>query len=313
MKSVPIGLALALGLAAVVTADTLPLEDIPLQCVQICGPIVELTTDCNVHARRLKKRLPDDHLVRREWVPKLAVEPLEEAVAAGEETDEQLDKRSFSIIVAAPTSFPAQVAPSSALDLRPSSTITRITPTFDEASSSRTQLLLSTSTTLLLLSTSTTSTTSTKSTTSTTTSLTTSTITPPASISLSDQADSSTTTSTWEWDGNIQEPHGQLYSAGNAEEDCVCLNESFDVGKLTALCASCIVSAGFPDNNINVIKDVCNFTGLTYTPSLDSVANNIQVKAVLSSSVASTGAATVASPVRTASALAGLVLVLALL
>ncbi|KAH7171334.1 hypothetical protein EDB81DRAFT_196114 [Dactylonectria macrodidyma] len=302
MKSVPIGLALALGLAAVVTADTLPLEDIPLQCVQICGPIVELTTDCNVHARRLKKRLPDDHLVGRgEWVPKLAVEPLEEAVAARDDKE----KRSFSIIVAAPTSFPVQVASSSALDLRPSSTITRITPTFDESLESSTQLLLSTSTT---------STTSTTSLTSTTTSFATSTITaPPTSMSLSDQADSKTTTSTWDWDGNIQEPNGQLYSADNAEEDCVCLNESFDVGKLTALCASCIVSAGFPDNNINIIKDVCNFTDLTYTPSLDSVANNIQVKAVLPSSVGSTGAITYSSPVRIASALAGLVLALTLL
>ncbi|KAL6412138.1 hypothetical protein AUP68_04521 [Ilyonectria robusta] len=40
----------------------------------------------------------------------------------------------------------------------------------------------------------------------------------------------------------------------------------------------------------------CNFTALTYTPSQDSAANNINVKAVRPSSVASSNAALNARP-----------------
>ncbi|KAK2670987.1 hypothetical protein RAB80_013409 [Fusarium oxysporum f. sp. vasinfectum] len=78
-------------------ADVLPPDDIPLMCVTICGPIVELTAKCDVHHHRLAKRQPNP-----EWVPKLAVEPLE---------DDGPHKRSFSIIRAAPTSFPPQFEP----------------------------------------------------------------------------------------------------------------------------------------------------------------------------------------------------------
>ncbi|KAH8688287.1 hypothetical protein BGZ61DRAFT_494410 [Ilyonectria robusta] len=287
MKTISAGLALISGLMAVVTADALPPEDIPLQCVPICGPIVELTTDCDVHWR-LKKRNPDG-LARREWTPKLAVEPQVGGPfqpTAGVRSTEVVDRfgrRSFSIIVAAPTSFPVEAAATtdSDLDLRPESTLTRITPTIEKASF-RTTLAVSTR--------------STSTTTTTITSLITSITIPPVSNSMSDEAAESSTTSSWNWDDDIQEPKGQLYTQGNAEKDCVCLNESFDVAKITALCASCIAQAGFPDNNINVIMEGCNFTALTYTPSQDSAANNINVKAVRPSSVASSNAALNARP-----------------
>ncbi|KAF7543229.1 hypothetical protein G7Z17_g10910 [Cylindrodendrum hubeiense] len=301
MKTAPAGLALISGLMAVVMADSLPPEDIPLQCVAICGPIVELTTDCNVHMRRLKKRRPED-VARREWVPKLAVEPPQASVPRGKRVEvvDKFGKRSFSIIVAAPTSFPVEDTTSSVLDLRVTSSITRINPTFDQ----------STSTAALPKSTKSTTKSTSRSTTST--SIATSTITPPASKSIADQADS-TTTSSWDWEGNLQEPQGQLYSQNNAEEDCVCLNESFDVAKVTALCASCIALAGFPENNIDVIMEGCNFTELTYTPSLDSVANNIRVEAVLPSTVASANGGLILRPAGFGLAVAALGFVFALL
>lgn len=306
MKTISAGLALISGLMAVVTADALPPEDIPLQCVPICGPIVELTTDCDVHWRRLKKRKPDG-LARREWTPKLAVEPPQAGgpfqATVGVRSTEVVDrfgKRSFSIIVAAPTSFPVEAAATtdSDLDLRPDSTLTRITPTVEKASSKNTLAA---------------STRSTSTTTTTTTSLITSITIPPVSNSMSDEAAESSTTSSWNWDDGIQEPKGQLYTQANAEEDCVCLNESFDVAKITALCASCIALAGFPDNNINVIMEGCNFTALTYTPSQDSAANNINVKAVRPSSVASSNAALKVRPASFGLAAATLGFVFALL
>ncbi|KAI1024771.1 hypothetical protein LB503_007464 [Fusarium chuoi] len=47
------------GLVAVAIADVLPPDDIPLMCVTICGPIVELTAKCDVHNHRLAKRQPN--------------------------------------------------------------------------------------------------------------------------------------------------------------------------------------------------------------------------------------------------------------
>ncbi|KPM38286.1 hypothetical protein AK830_g8266 [Neonectria ditissima] len=308
MKTAQASLALVSGLMAVVAADALPPDDIPLQCITICGPIVELTTDCNVHYRRLKKRNPDA-LARREWVPKLAVEPpeadaealLQAARQVGGEPDEAVEsfeKRSFSVIVAAPTSFPFALTASTVLDLRPTSTLTRITPVVGELSSTST-LPKQTSTSNRL---------STSSTTTTTTiSFTTSILNSAASKSMSDDSESPITSS-WGW---VQEPEGKLYSQGSAEEDCVCLNESFDVAKVAALCASCIAVAGYPENNINVIMEGCNFTALTYTPSKDSAANNIRVEAVWPSSTATTSDVVAVRPARVGVAFAVVGVILA--
>ncbi|KAK7403789.1 hypothetical protein QQX98_010431 [Neonectria punicea] len=278
MKTAQASLALISGLMAAVAADALPPEDIPLQCITICGPIVELTTDCNVHYRRLKKRNLDD-LARPEWVPKLAVEPPEgEApLQARGEAVESFEKRSFSVIVAAPTSFPFALTASTVLNLRPTSTLTRINPVVEQSSSSSTLPKRTT-------------TSNQASTTTTTISFTTSIFNSAASKSISDDSQSPTTSS-WGWDNDLQEPQGKLYSQDSAEEDCVCLNESFDVAKVAALCASCIAVAGYPDNNINVIMEGCNFTALTYTPSLDGVANNIRVEAEWPTSATTSSAA----------------------
>ncbi|KAK7424802.1 hypothetical protein QQZ08_008431 [Neonectria magnoliae] len=281
MKTAQASLALISGLMAAVAADALPPEDIPLQCITICGPIVELTTDCNVHYRRLRKRNPDD-LARREWVPKLAVEPPEadaplQARDGSGEAVESFEKRSFSVIVAAPTSFPFALTATTVLDLRPTSTLTRINPVVEQSSPTSTLPKRTT-------------TSNPASTTTTTISFTTSIVNSAVPKSISDDSQSPTTSS-WGWDKDLQEPQGKMYSQGSAEEDCVCLNESFDVAKVAALCASCIAVAGYPDNNINVIMEGCNFSALTYTPSLDGVANNIRVEAERPTSTTTSGAA----------------------
>jgi hypothetical protein len=64
-----------------------------------------------------------------------------------------------------------------------------------------------------------------------------------------------------------------------AEEQCVCLNTSFDVAQVAALCASCIESTGDLNNNGQVIVDTCNFAPQVYASSKDSIVNNIRVKA----------------------------------
>ncbi|PHH70465.1 hypothetical protein CDD82_7094 [Ophiocordyceps australis] len=69
----------------------------------------------------------------------------------------------------------------------------------------------------------------------------------------------------------------------DAEEQCVCLNKSFDVPKVAALCASCIAQSGDDQNNVNVIMSRCMFPPLEYSPGNESVVSNVHVVAMLGS------------------------------
>ncbi|KAH7241814.1 hypothetical protein BKA59DRAFT_513328 [Fusarium tricinctum] len=231
------------GLVAVAVADMLPLDDIPLMCVTICGPIVELTAKCDVHQHRLAKRYAEP-----EWVPKLAVEPPEA---------DDLHKRSFSIIKAAPTSFPPPYGPeeestslSTSLSTTiPSTTIAEKTTVVEHHVTS----LLDATTSSLIRST---------------------TIIQPTK---SRSADESSTMSGTSWGVSMQTE--TAVPQNDPEKECVCKNKSFDVAKIAALCQDCIVVDGHKQNNMDIIMEACGFAKRTYTPEQDSVADNVKVEA----------------------------------
>ncbi|KAF4994075.1 hypothetical protein FGRMN_5990 [Fusarium graminum] len=235
--------AVICGLVAVAAADTLPLDDIPLMCVTICGPIVELTAKCNVHQHRLAKRQPDP-----EWVPKLAVEPPQ---------DDELYKRSFSIIRAAPTSFPPQFEPvestTSLSSISTSMAMAEITTVMEHQ---YTSLRVTTTSSSLSKSTK---------------------IQPTASASRSEARPISDTT----WGARMQT--ASPVKEDDPEKDCVCKNKSFDVAKVAALCQDCIVVDGHKQNtdqiDMDIIMQGCGFAKRTYTPDQDSVADNVRVEA----------------------------------
>ncbi|KAM0191583.1 hypothetical protein ACHAPA_007088 [Fusarium lateritium] len=221
------------GLVAVAVADMLPLDDIPLMCVTICGPIVELTAKCDVHQHRLAKRHAEP-----EWVPKLAVEPPEA---------DDLHKRSFSIIKAAPTSFPPPYGPEEeSTSLSTTSSSTTIAEKTTVVEHHVTSLLDATTSSLI------------RSTTI---------IQPTKSRS----GDESATMSSMQTETAVAQT--------DPEKECVCKNKSFDVAKIAALCQDCIVVDGHKQNNMDIIMQACGFAKRTYTPEQDSVADNIKVEA----------------------------------
>ncbi|CAM1510857.1 Fc.00g083700.m01.CDS01 [Cosmosporella sp. VM-42] len=274
MKSSHAGLAVLSGLAATVTADALPPDDIPIMCATICGPVVELTSICNVQWKELRRREFD-------WPPVIE-ERTQDAEARVDDRlekmrqDDQVERRSFSVIVAAPTSFPYELPADTTLDLRPTSTPTPIIPTFYTTSSTNPVSPSLPPTTTTASSSAFHSTARVRASTSS-----------PTTVAA--------TTSSAHWSGNVAYQKGQGLSSEDTEQACVCLNGSFDVPKVAALCASCIALAGYPENNVNVIMSDCNFTSLTWSPSKDSVVDNVRVKATKPSTTGSSHVAVVSN------------------
>ncbi|KAF5019969.1 hypothetical protein F66182_8000, partial [Fusarium sp. NRRL 66182] len=212
------------SLVAIAVADVLPLDDIPLMCVTICGPIVELTYKCDIHGQRLVKRQQD-----APWVPKLAVEPPEGDPPR--DIADKLEKRSFSIIRAAPTSFPYQLTATD--DLVSSTEGVRDGHIMDITSAA---IARSTTTSSLIRSATVRGTTTSSDIGSTTTSQ------PTRSISRG----TTMTTSGTSWGNNMQTE--SISSNDGPEEQCVCFNKSFDVAEVAALCQDCIVVDGHKQN-----------------------------------------------------------------
>ncbi|KFA67352.1 hypothetical protein S40285_07022 [Stachybotrys chlorohalonatus IBT 40285] len=258
MRTAAASLAVLTGLAAIVTADSLPFGSIPAQCATICGPIVELTSICNVHQPTLKRRRIEQQPPRRAEVD------ADSRRWAGED-DGDVEKRSFSVIRAAPTSFPANIIDEllRTLDLRPTSTITRIRPS------------VITSTTSVVV-------TSEAPPTPPSGSL------PPSSqppvtttVTLGEPASSAPAEATSAGLKKGADHNSDQQAVDDmAEEQCVCLNESFDVPRVAGLCASCIMQAGDVDNNVDIIVSACGFPDPEeYSPRKDAVVNNVRVVA----------------------------------
>ncbi|KAF5962889.1 hypothetical protein FBULB1_13746 [Fusarium bulbicola] len=238
------------GLVAVAIADVLPPDDIPLMCVTICGPIVELTAKCDVHNHRLAKRQPNP-----EWVPKLAVEPLE---------DDGLHKRSFSIIRAAPTSFPPQFEPQESTTSSTSKSTSTSTPTTKSTPASMKWVADDTSVEEQTM---------TMRHTLMTSSFVSSAVTQPTKTLQGGSGTASMTS----WGASLQTQ--SVVPEDDPERECVCNNTSFDVAKIAALCQDCIVVDGHKQNNLDVIMRSCGFKPLTYTPDQDKAADNVRVEA----------------------------------
>ena len=267
MKPSIAGAAVFSGLAAVVAADALPMDSIPLQCVKVCGPIVELTDTCNTNVdsrRRALKRRKDDGTVKMRSNPNAQHHGRRSPCTRGQCGKKSDEKRQFSVIRQAPTSFPPEVLQppeETAAVAQPS----RIRPVIVE----------------------------------TTAALPTSANPPPPPTDqtnandddVDDDADdadedlgtapstrtssSSTTLSASTTGVSSEEPtateaHAHAEEGDGDEEDdwwmpddleqqCVCTNKSFDVARLTALCASCVDQSG--DDTNSTLEPLCqNFT-----------------------------------------------------
>ncbi|KAF5641560.1 uncharacterized protein FTJAE_4037 [Fusarium tjaetaba] len=233
-------------------ADVLPPDDIPLMCVTICGPIVELTAKCDVHNHRLAKRQPNP-----EWVPKLAVEPVE---------DDGLHKRSFSIIRAAPTSFPPQFEPQESTTSSTSTSTSRSTPTSTAKSTPASMKWVADDTSAEEQ-------TMTMRRSVISSSFVSSEVNQPTKTLQGDSGTASMTS----WGASLQTQ--SVVPEDDPERECVCNNTSFDVAKIAALCQDCIVVDGHKQNNLDIIMRSCGFKPLTYTPDQDKAADNVRVEA----------------------------------
>ncbi|KAH7324927.1 hypothetical protein B0I35DRAFT_172279 [Stachybotrys elegans] len=282
MKAGAASLAVFSGLAAIVTADALAPADIPFQCATICGPVVELTSLCDVHQPlSAKKRRTSDNVANA----RLESRNGGAAAAAGEGGLVDVAKRSFSVIRAAPTSFPPELlisggdaqqpstqqptstTPSSPVTPTPSTPVTVVRP----SSSSSSPFSLS--------------------------------LAEPSSgqvqggkqqvtttLTIGDAGETVKTAPAEATSVGLQRGADQQAANDNAEEQCVCLNQSFDVARVAALCASCIMGVGDLNNNVNIIVSGCAFPPQQYSSNLDSVVNDVRVVAQRPARIAGEGA-----------------------
>ncbi|KAF4971226.1 hypothetical protein FSARC_1948 [Fusarium sarcochroum] len=258
------GQAAISGLVGITMANVLPLDDIPLMCVTICGPIVELTSKCDIHGNHLAKRQP-----QAPWVPKLAVEPPETDPLRFDRRDDELHKRSFSIIRAAPTSFPQQIATTESESLSSTSSVDsdRVTDRSTTRTTTASSLIRSTT---------------------------------QARPTRSTSGDRSMAASGTSW-GTSQQT-GSSPAEGDPEQECVCLNKSFDVAKVAALCQDCIVVDGHKQNNMDIVMNACGFKQLSYSSDKDSVVDNVKVEATRPTAVGATQVSAANAVVRIKSA-----------
>ncbi|KAG8159167.1 hypothetical protein KVR01_010828 [Diaporthe batatas] len=66
------------------------------------------------------------------------------------------------------------------------------------------------------------------------------------------------------------------------EQACYCQNQSFDVGRMTALCQSCVVQNSFEFNNAREVNDImamCSFQPAQFTAADAKAADGVVVQA----------------------------------
>ncbi|OAA33476.1 hypothetical protein AAL_00941 [Moelleriella libera RCEF 2490] len=289
MKTSSTSLGVISGLIVLAAADALPPEDVPIPCATICGPIVELSSKC-VPAKGNRKR---DIIIE-------GLRTDDEADASQNEdgVDGEMDKRFFTV-VPAPTSFPAQLSSvllnpyggsggddEESSSFRLNGSPARITPVIVQTPRNTTLILPSarpppslaspslrppppaqvpavmSSATLVL---------------------------PPSrpfgaaptlNPSRSPPSDPAKGPMSMSM---VAEPNmSDGADAGQAldtEARCVCLNRSFDVALVAALCTSCITKNGDSQTGMRNVMSVCDFAPRNYSPSDDAVVNNIRVSA----------------------------------
>ncbi|KHN99380.1 uncharacterized protein MAM_03078 [Metarhizium album ARSEF 1941] len=92
----------------------------------------------------------------------------------------------------------------------------------------------------------------------------------PANTATSETADSVVSTAG---------PVGDGAKSTDVEEQCVCANKSFDVPRVAALCASCITKTGLQETSMRSIMSACKFAERTYRPADDGIVDNVRVSA----------------------------------
>ncbi|KAF4507820.1 hypothetical protein G6O67_004281 [Ophiocordyceps sinensis] len=295
MRSIHAGLAILwLGLAAVAPAESLPPEDIPIQCARICGPVVELTSQCSPR-RVIRRSGPDQESVAGESYVHVGA-PQRRHRRRGEDVDGHLEKRVL-VIVAVPngpgpgppvtisrtkTGQTDQPAPTSSLPPSRTSILSPILTSEPTRASSQT------------------STQPTRATPQTSTPQSVRTLSTLDSPSLSALAPSKTRGTTPADDG-VQLGTAVNSSPLGAEEECVCSNQSFNVSEVAALCSSCIMQSGDDMNNVEIIMSICNFSPVSYVDGNESNVQNIRVSATRPTVVGSASRATQAASLGAAS------------
>ncbi|KAL7918387.1 hypothetical protein ACQKWADRAFT_330851 [Trichoderma austrokoningii] len=284
------GLFVWLAMLSLVAAEALPPDSIPALCAAICGPIVELSSMCSPKRSlaSLEGDLNGGTYPKRDRFDDGRIEPIE---------------KHLTVIVAEPASFPSGLlgllhslfppkqpasplppaswpSSSSSSPIIPPSTTPASAPLPNNHLTVRpsVQPLPTTSNPIL-----------------TDTAAPRPAPTPPMSsasvkkgMKTPDLATVSTATvsqhnsmlpTVMGLDGDMGGETSGWGMTENAEEQCVCSNESFNVAEITGLCASCVSMVADAQNDVEVIMSVCGFPPQQYSPEKDSLANSIHVQA----------------------------------
>ncbi|EGX97025.1 hypothetical protein CCM_01684 [Cordyceps militaris CM01] len=288
------------ALIAGVLAEALPPQGIPIQCATICGPMVELSAICSGGRGRGREIVLAGK--RRDVAPeKRPVAAHRKETAARQPNDgPDIAERAFTIIVPAPTSFPSSLlVQEGTLDPPKESKTTHIRPT-QIFPTLVTPLLPSPPSTSSLLPPPPPAAITALPGTPTDPSNDDSTISPPTTEPTEEAAGPTTSRGPHssmdattegddggDGDGEPATPNNSTqpdkdqgrWTMNTGEEDCVCLNKSFNVPEVAALCASCIAGADQEQNDMSVIMTTCKFASAQYSPDKDKVAENIHVQA----------------------------------
>ncbi|KAK0766369.1 hypothetical protein N5P37_000090 [Trichoderma harzianum] len=276
-------------LFAIAAGEALPPNAVPVMCAAICGPIVELSSMCS--PKRSLEGSESDQLDLRARLRQ-----------ARKHNENQLDKsdrieKRFSVIVPAPTTFPpdllaGQYPPASSPILDISTPLSQspasvppqyYSPPAQSLPAAAPAPAPALPTTTDYLPPSTPQPVPQSPTSSTTWSVQPTSISAPTRTTKSASTTSKHQTSKRPTiigssgdDGDLTGGWGETE---NAEEKCVCSNNSFNVAEIAGLCASCISMKADTQNNMDVIMSVCQFSPQQYSPDKDSLASNIWVKA----------------------------------
>jgi hypothetical protein len=223
-------LVLATGLsAAVVAAIELSVDEVPVDCINMCGPMVELSGICNIgnpDLRRLKRRRVETRIEKRALANDTNGE--DETIITTVRTTRRAttSTRPRAIPIPGAVQNPAAaigtfnpVQATTTLNLRPTTTPKRIIPIIVSPTSSAVLSIITQS---------------------------------------DDAVDDDTTTATKSANGPQLTPGigtddgGGKYTEEKkmqeveeaAEAECICLNTSFDVKVVAPLCAACILQSG---------------------------------------------------------------------
>ncbi|KAI8284325.1 hypothetical protein K4K60_002050 [Colletotrichum sp. SAR11_57] len=271
MRGVDASVLVLTGLAALAGAKELQIDDVPVECATICGPIVELTFKCDVdnsfdELRRLKRRKVDGPEAQR--IPPHAKggvarrhhhrnrPPAQNEADVAVATPTQPQDAVPSVGDAQGVQQPAQDAQPPAQEASPVfiATLPFAAPAPDPQLSTPNPPPEAAQTTPSVEA------------------------TPQQSTPSAPMSMPSAMPVAGEPGKKEPQPNPET-DRDTAEKNCICGNKSFDVNLLAGMCQSCIKRSGNRANDMDFIMNQCNFTQATYTPDKDNLAYNIRVVA----------------------------------